>query len=129
MVNDELLKKWAYVNCSKYRVKVLEYLDSVDYDEYKSTTTTWKKNPSAMIRKVAEKEACRQSAGISGLHIPEEMGDEFNFESTEEDYKKKRTRELKMAQKDAQSDMDEEDVEVIDVNVDENIEEETENEE
>lgn len=32
MVSDELLKKWAYVNCSKYRVKVLEYLDSVDYD-------------------------------------------------------------------------------------------------
>ena len=26
-----------------------------------------------MIRKVAEKEACRLSSGVSGLHIPEEM--------------------------------------------------------
>lgn len=114
----------AYCIIEYYSKKPL--LVYVDYDEYKSTTTTWKKNPSAMIRKVAEKEACRQSAGISGLHIPEEMGDEFNLESTEEDYKKKRTRELKMAKKDAQSDMGEDDVEVIDVNVDENIEEETE---
>lgn len=45
----------------------------VDYDEYKQPTPTWKKNASAMIRKVSEKEACRLSAGISGLHIPEEM--------------------------------------------------------
>ena len=45
----------------------------VDYDEYKQPTPTWKKNGSAMIRKVSEKEACRLSAGISGLHIPEEM--------------------------------------------------------
>lgn len=45
----------------------------VSYDEYKQATPTWKKNGSSMIRKVAEKEACRLSAGISGLHIPEEM--------------------------------------------------------
>ena len=93
----------------------------VDYEEYKSTTTTWKKNPSAMIRKVAEKEACRQSAGISGLHIPEEMGDEFNVDSTEEDYKKARTRKLKMAQSTTEKPVDEEDVEIIDVDVQDNI--------
>ena len=46
MVNDELLKKWAYVNCSKYRVKVLEYLDSVDYD---------------MPKNIAEKNGIRQN--------------------------------------------------------------------
>ena len=30
-----------------------------------------------MIRKCCEKEACRLSAGISGLHIPEEMPDYY----------------------------------------------------
>ena len=45
----------------------------VDFDEYKQQTPIWKKNGSSMIRKVSEKEACRLSAGISGLHIPEEM--------------------------------------------------------
>lgn len=45
----------------------------VDFDEYKQQTPIWKKNASSMIRKVSEKEACRLSAGISGLHIPEEM--------------------------------------------------------
>lgn len=45
----------------------------VSYDEYKQPTPTWKKNGSSMIRKVAEKEACRLSSGVSGLHIPEEM--------------------------------------------------------
>ena len=44
-----------------------------DYKEYASNTPIWKKNASAMIRKVSEKEACRLSVGISGLHIPEEM--------------------------------------------------------
>ena len=88
----------------------------VDYDEYKSTTTTWKKNPSAMIRKVSEKEACRQSAGISGLHIPEEMGDEFNVDSSEDDYKKARTKSLKMVQSTTEKQViDEDDVEIIDV--------------
>ena len=48
-------------------------LTYVSYDEYKQPTPTWKKNGSSMIRKVAEKEACRLSAGVSGLHIPEEM--------------------------------------------------------
>ena len=45
----------------------------VSYDEYKQPTPTWKKNVSSKIRKVAEKECCRLSAGVSGLHIPEEM--------------------------------------------------------
>lgn len=62
----------------------------VDYDEYKQPTPTWKKNASAMIRKVSEKEACRLSAGISGLHIPEEMPAYYqsrsnNIMSNEED--------------------------------------------
>ena len=48
-------------------------LTYVSYDEYKQPTPTWKKNGSSMIRKVAEKEACRLSSGVSGLHIPEEM--------------------------------------------------------
>ena len=87
-----------------------------DYNEYKqSGTSTWKKNASAMIRKVAEKEACRLSAGISGLHIPEEMGDEYNVDSTEEDLKKAKTKTLKMAQ--SIKEMDEEDVEIIDIEI------------
>lgn len=103
----------AYCIIEYYNKKPL--LVYVDYDEYKSSTTTWKKNPSAMIRKVAEKEACRQSASISGLHIPEEMGDEYNVDSTEEDYKKAKTKSLKMAQ--STNDVDEDDVEIIEVDV------------
>lgn len=54
----------------------------VSYKDYKNTTNSlWKKNPSAMIRKVAEKEACRLSADVSGLHIPEEMPDYYQRES------------------------------------------------
>ena len=52
-----------------------------DYKEYASNTPTWKKNASAMIRKCSEKEACRLSAGISGLHIPEEMPDYYQKKS------------------------------------------------
>lgn len=94
----------------------------VDYNEYKSTTTTWKKNPSAMIRKVSEKEACRQSAGISGLHIPEEMGDGFYVDSTEEDFKRANSQKLKMAQSKATEEkaaIDEDNVEIIDVDIEE----------
>ncbi|MBQ9024833.1 MAG: DUF2250 domain-containing protein [Methanobrevibacter sp.] len=32
MANDEILKKWAYVQCSTYRVKTLEYLEKTGYD-------------------------------------------------------------------------------------------------
>jgi len=32
MVSDETLKKWAYVHCSTYRIKVIEYLDKKGYD-------------------------------------------------------------------------------------------------
>ena len=53
----------------------------VDYKEYASNTPIWKKNASAMIRKVSEKEACRLSAGVSGLHIPEEMPDFYQRKS------------------------------------------------
>lgn len=91
-----------------------------DYNEYKQAgTTTWKKNASAMIRKTAEKEACRLSAGISGLHIPEEMGSEYDVDATEDDFRKAKTRQLKMAQSttEEQSVIDEEDVEIIDVEI------------
>ena len=32
MVSDEILTKWAYVHCSTYRIKVIEYLDKKGYD-------------------------------------------------------------------------------------------------
>lgn len=87
----------------------------VDYNEYKQgSNPTWKKNASAMIRKVAEKEVCRLSAGISGLHIPEEMPKGFDVDDTEEDYY--RANAPKMAQSKS-NDIDEDDVEVIDVNI------------
>lgn len=91
-----------------------------DYNEYKQGgSSTWKKNASAMIRKVAEKECCRLSAGISGLHIPEEMPIGFGVDDTEEDYKKANSRKMKMAQSTTENKEvdDEEDVEIIDINV------------
>ena len=90
---------------------VLEYYTKkplivyVDYKEYASNTPTWRKNASSMIRKVSEKEACRLSAGISGLHIPEEMpsyyqkrtdsmmSDEAEFQRLEAEAHRKRSNE------------------------------------
>jgi len=46
MVSDEILKRYAYVNCSTYRVKVLKYLDNVDWD---------------MPKNIAEKNGIRQN--------------------------------------------------------------------
>ena len=95
----------------------------VDYNEYKQGgSSTWKKNASAMIRKVAEKEVCRLSAGISGLHIPEEMPKGFGVDDTEDDFKKANSNRIKMVQSDDTTDEvveDEEDVEIIDVEIDE----------
>ena len=90
-----------------------------DFEEYKQSTPTWKKNASAMIVKVAEKTACKLSAGISGLYIPEEMGDGFGVDDDLGDFKKARTTSLKMAQSttEEQSVIDEEDVEIIDVEI------------
>ena len=98
----------------------------VDYNEYKQGgSSTWKKNASAMIRKVAEKECCRLSAGISGLHIPEEMPKGFGVDDTEDDFKKANSRRMKMAQSNDTTDEvveDEEKVEVIDVEIEEMLE-------
>lgn len=111
----------AYCVIEYYTKKPL--ITFVDYNEYKQGgSSTWKKNASAMIRKVAEKECCRLSAGISGLHIPEEMPKGFGVDDTEEDFKKANTRKMKMAQSDDTTDEvveDEEDVEIIDVEIDE----------
>lgn len=98
----------------------------VDYNEYKQGgSSTWKKNASAMIRKVAEKECCRLSAGISGLHIPEEMPKGFGVDDTEDDLKKANTQKMKMAQPvsdEKSKDSGEEDVEIIDVELEEMLE-------
>ena len=93
----------------------------VDFDEYKSSTATWKSHPASMIKKVSEKEACRLSAGISGLHIPEEMGSEYDVDANEDDYKRANSRKLKMAQSTTEEPtvIDEEDVEIIDVEIEE----------
>ena len=94
-----------------------------DYNEYKSSSTSaWKKNASAMIRKVAEKEACRLSANISGLYIPEEMGDGYGVDDDVNAFKKGKTKTLKMAQSNDTTEKvveDEEDVEIIDVSIEE----------
>lgn len=92
-----------------------------DYNEYKQGgSSTWKKNASAMIRKVAEKECCRLSAGISGLHIPEEMPKGFGVDDTEEDFKKANSQRMKMAQSSTdEEEVDgEEEVEIIDIEAD-----------
>lgn len=69
----------AYCVLEYYTKKPL--ITYCDYKEYASNTPTWRKNASAMIRKCSEKEACRLSAGISGLHIPEEMPDYYQKKS------------------------------------------------
>lgn len=46
MLSNEILKRYAYVNCSKYRVKVLNYLVNVGYD---------------MPKNIAEKNDIRQN--------------------------------------------------------------------
>lgn len=104
----------AYCVIEYYTKKPL--ITYCDYEEYKQgSNPTWKKNASAMIRKVAEKEACRLSAGISGLHIPEEMPKGFDVDDTEEDYYKANS--PKMAQSKTTKVEDEEDVEIIDVEI------------
>lgn len=111
----------AYCVIEYYTKKPL--LTYCDYNEYKSSSTTaWKKNASAMIRKVAEKEACRLSANISGLHIPEEMGDGYDVDDNIDDYKRAKARKLKMAQSvptEKPVTTDEEDVEIIDIEIQE----------
>lgn len=107
----------AYAVIEYYTKKPL--MVYVDYNEYKQgSNPTWKKNASAMIRKVAEKEACRLSAGISGLHIPEEMPKGYGVDDSEEDYY--RANAPKMAQsKTNELVEDEEDVEIINVEIEE----------
>ena len=114
----------AYCVIEYYTKKPL--ITYVDYNEYKQGgSSTWKKNASAMIRKVAEKECCRLSAGISGLHIPEEMPKGFGVDDTESDFKKANSKRMKMAQSNETTDEvveDEENVEIIDVDIEEMLE-------
>lgn len=56
-------------------------------EEYDKKQSVWKSNPSAMIRKVAEKEVCRLGEGISGLYIEEEMPQEYSLNSVLSDNK------------------------------------------
>lgn len=48
----------------------------VPFNEYNSGKSTWKSNPSAMIKKVAESDVLKRIGGISGLVTHEEMGAE-----------------------------------------------------
>ena len=86
----------------------------VDYKEYASNTPTWRKNASAMIKKVAEKEVCRLSAGISGLHIPEEMPQYYQKRT---DNMMSNEAEMQKLEAEAHRKMDEK-KEVIDVEID-----------
>lgn len=99
---------------------VLEYhskkplITYCDYKEYASNTPTWRKNASAMIRKCSEKEACRLSAGISGLHIPEEMP---NYYQKTSDMMMSNEAELQKIEAEASRGMNRK-KEVIDVEID-----------
>lgn len=62
----------------------------VPFNEYNSGKSTWKSNPSAMIKKVAESDVLKRIGGISGLVTHEEMGDVPKISN-------KKTKELKQA--------------------------------
>lgn len=58
--------------CKVYRKRgedVIETLEVVDIEPYDKGHNTWKSNPAAMIRKVAESHALKRAFGISGLQI------------------------------------------------------------
>lgn len=74
----ELLGAWASL---KYHgIKPL--FKVVPLDEYDKKKSVWKSNKEAMIVKVAEKEVCRLGEGVSGIHIEEEMPEEYSLENT-----------------------------------------------
>lgn len=50
----------------------------VDFEEYNAYTNTWKKNPSAMIQKVAEAFVLKRQFGINGLVTMEEMETDYS---------------------------------------------------
>lgn len=62
----------------------------VQFNEYNSGKSTWKSNPSAMIKKVAESDVLKRIGGISGLVTHEEMGDTPKISN-------RKTKELKQA--------------------------------
>lgn len=62
----------------------------VPFNEYNSGKSTWKSNPSAMIKKVAESDVLKRIGGISGLVTHEEMGDTPKISN-------RKTKELKQA--------------------------------
>lgn len=55
----------------------------VDIKEYRQTTPTWRKYPSAMIKKVAEADVLKRFAGISGLVTEEEMPRNYSQKASE----------------------------------------------
>ena len=100
--NDEFNIQWegmkqtiSHKHAAKDRGKILgawaglkmqgrdDFFIYVPYNEYAKNNNIWTKSKSAMIRKVAEKEACRICCGITGINIEEEMPDEYSLEQSQ----------------------------------------------
>ena len=71
----------------------------VDFSEYNSSNSIWKKYPSAMIQKVAESFVLKRQFGINGLVTNEEMPSEYDLKNVtnEGEYKAKITTQEKRA--------------------------------
>ena len=100
--NDEFNIQWegmkqtiSHKHAAKDRGKILgawaglkmqgrdDFFIYVPYNEYAKNNNIWTKSKSAMIRKVAEKEACRICCGITGINIEEEMPEEYSLEQSQ----------------------------------------------
>lgn len=86
----------------------------VDFDEYNTKKPIWRANPSAMIKKVAEKEACRLSACITGLYIEEEIKD---LDDTKDDLRRENANKLKQTQSVEETVEQKETAQVIDAEI------------
>lgn len=73
----EVIGAWAGIRMTNWNTDLIVYVDRKEYDK---KTQIWKTYTSSMIRKVAEKEVCRLAGNISGLHTPEEMGEEYSLD-------------------------------------------------
>lgn len=74
----ELLGAWASLKYHGMK-PIFKVVPLSEYDKKKSV---WKSNKEAMIVKVAEKEVCRLGEGVTGIHIEEEMPQEYSLENT-----------------------------------------------
>lgn len=63
------------------REPVIVYVDFAEYSAA-ANSPTWKKYPSAMIKKVAEAQALKRQFGLSGLVTKEEMAAEYDIDSS-----------------------------------------------